>query len=72
MGEIQSAGGITIAQSRKTCVVFGMPKAAIERGYAMQIADLQDLPNILQAHCAGDRSSHYEGDVSSRSTSAGN
>jgi hypothetical protein len=32
-----------------------MPKAAIERGYAMRIADLQALPNILQAQCAPDR-----------------
>ena len=37
-------------------MVFGMPKAAIERGYAMRVADLQDLPNILQAQCAPDRS----------------
>jgi two-component system chemotaxis response regulator CheB len=55
MGEIQSAGGLTIAQSRKTCVVFGMPKAAIERGFAMRTVDLQDLPNMLQAECSVDR-----------------
>jgi two-component system, chemotaxis family, protein-glutamate methylesterase/glutaminase len=55
LGEIRAAGGFTVAQSQETCVVFGMPKAAIERGYAMRIADLQDLPNILQAQCAPDR-----------------
>jgi len=55
LGEIRAAGGYTVAQSQETCVVFGMPKAAIERGYAMRIADLQDLPNILQAQCAPDR-----------------
>ncbi|HKB98776.1 MAG TPA: chemotaxis response regulator protein-glutamate methylesterase [Terriglobales bacterium] len=55
LGEIRSAGGFTVAQSQETCVVFGMPKAAIERGYAMRIANLQDLPNILQAQCAPDR-----------------
>ena len=55
LGEIRAAGGFTVAQSQETCVVFGMPKAAIERGYAMRIADLQDLPNILQAQCASDR-----------------
>ena len=52
LGEIRAAGGFTVAQSQETCVVFGMPKAAIERGYAMRIADLQDMPNILQAQCA--------------------
>ncbi len=54
LGEIRAAGGFTVAQSRKTCVVFGMPKAAIERGYAMRIADLQDLPSVLQAQCPHD------------------
>src|SRR6202030_3343332 len=39
LGEIRAAGGYTVAQSQETCVVFGMPKAAIERGYAMRIAD---------------------------------
>jgi two-component system chemotaxis response regulator CheB len=56
LGEIRAAGGYTVAQSQETCVVFGMPKAAIERGYAMRIADLQDIPEILQAQCAPDRS----------------
>ena len=56
LGEIRSAGGFTLAQSQQTCVVYGMPKAAIERGYAMRVADLQDMPNILQAQCAPERS----------------
>ncbi len=54
LGEIRAAGGFTVAQSQETCVVFGMPKAAIERGYVMRVADLQELPNILQAQCAPD------------------
>ncbi len=54
LGEIRAAGGFTVAQSKETCVVYGMPKAAIERGYAMRIADLQDLPHILQAQCVPD------------------
>jgi two-component system chemotaxis response regulator CheB len=55
LGEIRAAGGYTVAQSQETCVVFGMPKAAIERGFAMRIADLQDLPSLLLAQCAPDR-----------------
>ena len=34
LGMVKAAGGMTIAQSEESCVVFGMPKAAIERGYA--------------------------------------
>jgi two-component system, chemotaxis family, protein-glutamate methylesterase/glutaminase len=68
LGEIRSAGGFTVAQSQETCVVYGMPKAAIERGYAMQIADLQQIPNILQEHCSPTRSDSTE---SKRATSSG-
>jgi two-component system chemotaxis response regulator CheB len=54
MGEIQAAGGITIAQSEASCVVYGMPKAAIERGYVRRVIDLEDLPTILQSQCAAE------------------
>jgi chemotaxis response regulator CheB len=57
-----------VAQDQASCVVFGMPKAAIERGYAMRVVSLQDLPNALQAQCAPDRSREVEG---RKSTSAG-
>jgi two-component system, chemotaxis family, protein-glutamate methylesterase/glutaminase len=68
LGEIRAAGGFTVAQSQETCVVFGMPKAAIERGYVMRIADLQDLPGILQTQCAPARG---DGGDAKRATSAG-
>ena len=34
MGAVKAAGGMTIAQSEESCVVYGMPKAAIDRGFA--------------------------------------
>ncbi len=55
MGYVKAAGGMTIAQSEHSCVVFGMPKAAIERGYAVRIVSLDALANTLQAHCAPER-----------------
>jgi len=55
MGYVKAAGGMTIAQSEDSCVVFGMPKAAIERGYAVRIVSLDALANTLQAHCAPER-----------------
>jgi two-component system chemotaxis response regulator CheB len=51
MGAVQAAGGLTVAQSEKTCVVYGMPKAAIERGFAMRVVDLEDLPKLLETRC---------------------
>jgi chemotaxis response regulator CheB len=32
-------------------VVFGMPRAAIERGYAMRVVPLDALATTLQAQC---------------------
>jgi two-component system, chemotaxis family, protein-glutamate methylesterase/glutaminase len=52
LGLIKAAGGTTIAQNEKSCVVFGMPKAAIERGHAMRIVDLRSMANTLRAVCS--------------------
>ena len=52
MLEIRQAGGHTIAQSGKTAVVDGMPKAAREIGAAVEVADLPDIAaRILAATC---------------------
>jgi len=55
MGNVKAAGGLTIAQSEDSCVVFGMPKAAIDRGYASRVVSLDSLASTLQAQCASDR-----------------
>jgi len=52
MAAIKRAGGMTVAQSEDSCVVFGMPKAAIERGHAIRVVPLDALANTLQAQCA--------------------
>lgn len=41
--EMKRAGALTIAQDEATCVVFGMPKEAIERG---AVDDVVPLPRI--------------------------
>jgi two-component system chemotaxis response regulator CheB len=51
LGAVKKAGGMTIAQSEESCVVFGMPKAAIERGYATRVVALDGLSSTLQALC---------------------
>jgi len=51
LGLIKSAGGVTIAQDESSCTVYGMPKAAIDRGYASRILSLDAMPNALQAQC---------------------
>ncbi len=52
MGSVKEAGGLTIAQSAESCVVFGMPKAAIERGHAARVLSLDALTNTLRSQCS--------------------
>jgi len=47
LGAIKAAGGMTIAQSEDTCVVSGMPRAAIIKGYANKIIPLDGLAAYL-------------------------
>jgi len=60
LGAIQSAGGMTVAQSEDTCVVSGMPRAAILKGYAKKIDPLESLSAFLIGYCGSDRSERVE------------
>lgn len=48
MKAIKDAGGLTIAQSPETCVVFGMPKEAIELGVVDKILPIERIANDLE------------------------
>jgi len=50
LGAIKGAGGMTIAQSEETCVVSGMPRAAILKGYANKVIPLDGLGPFLVTH----------------------
>jgi two-component system chemotaxis response regulator CheB len=43
MKEIKNTGGRTIAESEKTCVVYGMPRAIVEAGLADKIVPLDEI-----------------------------
>lgn len=45
--KIKEAGGHTIAQSKNTCVVYGMPGEAVRIGGAMKIVDLEAIPEEI-------------------------
>jgi two-component system, chemotaxis family, protein-glutamate methylesterase/glutaminase len=47
LGEIMSAGGTTIAQDKESCAVYGMPRVAVERGYANKIVPLTEMASYL-------------------------
>jgi two-component system, chemotaxis family, protein-glutamate methylesterase/glutaminase len=46
-------GAHTVAQDEASCVVFGMPKEAIQVGAAEQVAPLQDIAQIMLRYAHG-------------------
>lgn len=50
---MREAGATTIAQDEKSCVVFGMPKEAIECGGASMVAPLSQIPEHIMTYAAG-------------------
>jgi len=71
MGAVRAVGGLTIAQSEESCVVYGMPKAAIERGYALRVVDLDALANTLMAQCKPERARGKASDSGEQAVGAG-
>ncbi|WP_456418439.1 protein-glutamate methylesterase/protein-glutamine glutaminase [Methanocaldococcus infernus] len=49
--KIKEKGGKIIAQSKETCVVFGMPKAVIEMGIADAILPPSEIPKAIVKFC---------------------
>ncbi len=47
IGTIYKNGGITIGQDEQSCVVFGMPKVAIEKGFIQKIVPLQEMAKTI-------------------------
>ena len=47
LGEIKKAGGHTIAQDKASSSVFGMPRVAIEKGFAQKVLPLAEISSYL-------------------------
>ena len=43
MVEIAKNGGYNFAQNKETCVVFGMPRAAIEKDVVNEVLGLDEI-----------------------------
>ncbi|KLU14483.1 MULTISPECIES: protein-glutamate methylesterase/protein-glutamine glutaminase [Xenorhabdus] len=54
--EMKQAGAYTLAQSEKSCVVFGMPRAAIQLGAVDEIMDLQKISKTMLAKISAGQS----------------
>ena len=55
LGRVRDAGGITLAQSRETCVVDSMPRAAIDRRCAQRVVPLENMARAWEEICAPER-----------------
>ncbi|MEM5790058.1 MAG: chemotaxis protein CheB, partial [Syntrophobacteraceae bacterium] len=47
MVKIRQAGGMTIAESEESAIVFGMPREAIERGGAQKISPSWEIADQI-------------------------
>ncbi|ADL41615.1 response regulator receiver modulated CheB methylesterase [Caldicellulosiruptor obsidiansis OB47] len=45
--EMKKQGALTIAQSKESCVVFGMPRVAIEKGAAEVVLSVEEIIDLL-------------------------
>ena len=50
--KIKNCGGYTIAEDEKSCVVYGMPKAAAEAGGAVAVLSLNEIADRLKTLAA--------------------
>jgi len=47
MQQLKSAGAINLAQNEATCVVYGMPRAAVELGVVDRVLPLDHIPHAI-------------------------
>ncbi|TKJ22898.1 chemotaxis response regulator protein-glutamate methylesterase [Blastococcus sp. CCUG 61487] len=52
-GEVRAAGGRVIVQDQATSVVWGMPGAISQAGYADEVLPLDRIPDAITRHLAG-------------------
>ena len=45
--DIKKKGGYVLAQDEASCVVYGMPKAAVDEGVADAVHPLEEIPSVL-------------------------
>jgi len=50
--ELKMKGGYSIAQDEDSCVVYGMPKAIVDAGYADLVLPLDNIANAINKACA--------------------
>ena len=47
---VKAAGGLVLAEDESTCVVYGMPRAVVERGLADEVIPLDHMAEAIARH----------------------
>lgn len=47
IASLRAAGGSVIAEDQSTCVVYGMPKAVVDRGLADRVLPVNEIPGAM-------------------------
>jgi two-component system chemotaxis response regulator CheB len=47
MAMIRAGGGVTIAECESSCVVYGMPRAAVQRGGAGWVMGVGEIAGVM-------------------------
>ena len=55
MGLINGMGGPTLAESKETAVIYGMPREAAEAGVVDKVLPLGDMAGEIIRACGGGR-----------------
>jgi two-component system chemotaxis response regulator CheB len=50
MQKLKQKGAFTVAEAESSCVVYGMPKSAVELGCVDVVAPIQDMADIIRKH----------------------
>jgi two-component system chemotaxis response regulator CheB len=53
IGKVFKEGGMTIAQDSSSCIVYGMPRVAVEHDYIRKIVSLDDMAQTISRLAAG-------------------
>jgi two-component system chemotaxis response regulator CheB len=49
---VKQNGGFVLAQDKESSILYGMPKAAVEAGFADKVLPLAEIPDFLSRICA--------------------
>jgi two-component system, chemotaxis family, protein-glutamate methylesterase/glutaminase len=52
-GEIRAAGGTVLVQDQNSSVVWGMPGAISQAGYADEVLPIDRIPEAINRHLSG-------------------